>query len=82
MLESTSETGKSLSPIHRILVALLTIAGLVGLYFAIGVIFVGSGLGDILIGFIGLTLASFAAYWIFHLYTNSENSKKDNTPAE
>ncbi|WP_440770299.1 hypothetical protein [Natronorubrum sp. DTA28] len=82
MPESTAETGTPLSSIHRILVALLTIAGLAGLYFAVGVLFVGSGLVDTLLGFVGLVVASSAAYWIFHLYTNLKNAKKDNVCAE
>ncbi|WP_139171259.1 hypothetical protein [Natronorubrum texcoconense] len=82
MVESTSETENPLSPIRRIFVAVLTIAGLAGLYFAVGVLFVGSGLVDILLGFVGLVVASSAAYWIFHRYTTLKNSKRDTAYAE
>ncbi len=82
MAEGTSETGKSLAPTHRILVALLAIVGLVGLYFAVGVVFVGSGLADTLLGFIGLTVTSFASYWIFHIYTNLKNAEMNDITTE
>ncbi|WP_255192730.1 hypothetical protein [Natronobeatus ordinarius] len=65
MTENGSGTGTFVSSIHRsILGALLAIAGLIGLSWALGAIYGGS----LLLGVAGIAVVGIAACWIIYLF--------------